>query len=158
MPAEVFFATPSLRKGPKAQNTVVYGAGHLFRAAWLSGAQEFLKDPWTADELFLRLRGPQSPRVSWNWGDSSLCLEGRLLATEQGAKVRLSATESALLRTLVQRRGAVVSRAVLSWAASCSEGRVIDTLVARIRSKIQMVTNAHEEPVLSVRGSGYRLP
>ena len=139
-------------------NLVVYGPAHLFRAAWLSGAQEYLRDPWQPEELFLRLRGPRTPFVEWTWGNRGLHLEGRSLVADDGTKTRLSTTEAELLRILVQRRGSAVTRGVLGWAASCSGGRVVDTLVARLRRKLQDLIGVEDDPILGVRGLGYRLP
>jgi DNA-binding response OmpR family regulator len=70
----------------------------------------------------------------------------------------LSAAEAGILRLLVQRQGTPVSRAVLGWGATCAEGRVVDTLVGRIRAKIRTLTRSEANPVVAVRGLGYRLP
>lgn len=155
MPAKQFFSTPDLRQN---HNLVVYGPAHLLRAAWLSGAQDYLREPWDPEELFLRLRGPQPPFVQWVWMDRRFKLEGVSLKREDGHKVRLSPTEAGLLRILVQRRGTTVSRGVLGWAASCSTGRVIDTLVGRLRRKLQDLAGVDDDPISGVRGLGYCLP
>ena len=130
----------------------------LFRASWLSGAQEYLREPWLPDELFLRLRGPRPAFVEWTWRDRWLRLEGCSLTTDGGLRVKLSPTEAELLRILVQRRGTAVSRGILGWAASCSSGRVVDTLIARLRRKLQDLIGVEDDPVPGVRGLGYRLP
>lgn len=155
IPASHFFSTPALRQ---TVNFVVYGPAHLFRAAWLAGAQDYLKEPWQPDELFLRLRGPQPPFLEWNWMERRLRLEGGSLGLEDGTRAKLSPAESELLRILVQRRGTVVSRGVMGWAASCSQGRVVDTLVARLRHKVQSLVGVDVDPIPGVRGLGYRLP
>ncbi len=138
---------------------LVYGPPHLFRKSWLSGAKDYLRDPWQPDELFLRMRGPLPVSSKWYWGECRLLLDGMTIRTDPGCvSVHLSRTESDLLRILVQRQGQVVSRSVLSWAAHCSEGRVVDTLMARLRGKLQRVAERNDDPVPSVRGLGYRLP
>jgi len=139
-------------------NLVVYGPGHLFRAAWLSGAQEYLKEPWQPDELFLRLAGPRPPFVEWTSHGLTFRLEGLRVSLEDGRCVELSAAEAELLRILVQRRGMAVSRGILGWAASCSPGRVVDTLVARVRRKLVVLSGHDTNPLPGVRGLGYRLP
>ena len=48
-PAQAFFSTPQLKR----LHVLVYGPAHLMRAAWLAGASDYLKEPWTAEELFL---------------------------------------------------------------------------------------------------------
>jgi len=136
---------------------VAYGPAHLLRAAWLAGAQDYLREPWEPEELFLRLEGPRPPRIAWETQGKWVRLEGLSVLPEGGEPVALTATEAELLRVLVQRRGRVVSREVLGSAAACSSGRVIDTLIARLRQKIQGFSG-NEDPIPSVRGRGYRLP
>lgn len=155
VPVTHFFAIPNLRK---RMCLVVYGPQYLFRSAWIAGAQEYLKEPWEPEELFLRLEGPRPPFVEWKTQGCTLRLEELTVTREGGPKVALSSAEAEFLRVLVQRRGVAVSRPVLGWAASCSSGRVVDTLVARLRRKIQELLGCDEDPIPSVRGLGYRLP
>jgi DNA-binding response OmpR family regulator len=150
----VFFSLPELRH---TTDLIVYGPPHLFRAAWLGGVVDYLREPWQPEELFLRLRGPLPSRVEWVWQDRKVRLEGLVLALDD-LRTKLSPTEADLLKILVQRRGMAVSRAVLGWAASCSAGRVVDTLVARVRRKLQGLAATEEDPIVAVRGLGYRLP
>ena len=154
----MFFSATRQRNAPSACDWVVYGPGHLFRAAWLAGARDYLKDPWTADELFLRIRGPERPHLSWTSCGLPLALEGRdLVGPEE--RVTLSTAEAGLLRALTERQGLPVSREVLGWAAWCSDGRVIDTLVGRLRAKLARVSGLRDiQTVESVRRVGYRLP
>jgi DNA-binding response OmpR family regulator len=127
------------------------------RAAWLAGASDYLKEPWTTEELFLRLRGPRSAVVDWSWQRHALRLEGTTLSTE-GPAVELTAAESEVLRMLVERRGLAVPRRILAWAAGCSDGRVVDTLVGRIRLKLRRATASAARSITAVRGVGYQFP
>lgn len=152
-PASLYFSTPELKRHPAA---LVYGPPHLLRAAWLAGVLDYLKEPWEPEELFLRLRGPRAAAVSWTFQGRELRLEGHAISTA-AQTVRLSITEAELLRLLVKRRGTAVPRHVLAWAAGCSERRVVDTLMARLRRKLA----ALEEPgarIVAVRGVGYTFP
>jgi len=157
-PASLFFSTPELRRGTGRTNVLVYGPGHLFRAAWLAGALDYLKEPWTEEELFLRLGGPSPGWLEWTWLGSRLRLAADQLSLENGARESLSPGEAEILRVLVQRQGTPVSRAVLGWAAACEEGRVVDTLVGRVRAKLRTLVGTDSNPIVSVRGLGYRLP
>jgi DNA-binding response OmpR family regulator len=157
LPAEQFFSQRQLRSGPEAVDLLPYGPAHLFRAAWLSGAQDYLREPWQPDELFLRLKGPRPPKLTWAVGAGTLSLEGCRLAGPTDA-VKLTSVEAELLRILVQRRGVAVSRAVLAWGAACSEGRAVDTLMGRLRIKVQRVSFPGAAVPEAVRGVGYRLP
>lgn len=156
VPAAAFFSTPELRRGAASFDVLVHGPAHLFRPAWLAGARDYLRAPWSADELFLRLRGPSPSWMEWDASGQVCRMEGSRLS--RGTEVvTLSGSEVALLRILVQRRGTPVSRAILGWVAGCSEGRVIDTLVGRIRKKLQKL-GAGDQGLVAVRGLGYRLP
>ena len=157
-PASVFFSTQELRRRTGRANVLVYGPPHLLRAAWLAGALDYLKEPWTEDELYLRLGGARPGWLEWRWEGTLLRLAADQVSLETGDLQELSPAEAEILRVLVQRQGTPVSRAVLGWAAGCSEGRVIDTLVGRVRTKLQTLTHATANPIAPVRGLGYRLP
>ncbi len=84
----------------------MYGPAHLLRKAWLSGARDYLKEPWHPDELFLRVRGPMPSSIKWDWGNGTLHLQGtRLRSKADSPMVRLTRAEADLLRVLVQRAG-----------------------------------------------------
>ncbi len=150
---QTYFSTPPLKKIP---SVLVYGPAHLMRAAWLAGAVDYLKDPWEPEELFLRLRGPRAAVVVWSCGPCAVRLEGGSISAS-GMKTKLSWSEAELLRMLVERRGCAVPRHLLAWAAGCVEGRVVDTLVGRIRRKLAGV-GASGPTITSVRGVGYVFP
>ena len=134
------------------------GASPADRSAWLSGVQDYLREPWTEEELFLRARGPRLTSVNWTWAGKRLHLEGRTLVAEDGVKVRLPATEALILGLLVQRRGQPVARNILAWEAKCSPDRVIDTLICRLRKKVQAAAGSPDDPILTVRNLGYQVP
>ena len=136
---------------------LVYGPAYLMRAVWLSGAVDYLKEPWDPEELFLRLRGPRTPAVVWAVRHQELRLEGAAL-TVDGRDVELSGAEAELLRLLVKRRGTPVPRRILAWVAGCNESRVVDTLVARIRKKIRHALGTPGRYIVAVRGVGYSFP
>jgi len=156
VPASQFLTIPLLRKLPCP--VLAYGASHLFRVTWLAGVWDYLREPWETEELFLRLRGFQPSFASWCWGGSKLTLDGLVLGSENGLTVCLTPAEADILRLLVARQGLAVSRAILALAGSVSEGRVVDTLIGRLRNKLKTVTNNTENPLTVVRGVGYRLP
>lgn len=158
LPAEQFFSHPELRRGAAALELVAYGPAHLFRATWLAGALDYLREPWSVDELFLRLRGPQPGITRWEDGGEMNVLEGATLSTGDRRSVKLSPAEAEVLRLLVQRRGIPVSREILAWRAHCSPGRVIDTLMGRLRTKLTRLRPGSPVVPEAVRGVGYKLP
>jgi DNA-binding response OmpR family regulator len=123
----------------------------------MAGALDYLRDPWQAEELLLRLRGPRPDLVTWTWEGQPFRLEGTIL-TAGDRRISLSGAEAALIRTLALRQPAPVSRSVLAWAAGCKEGRVVDTLVARIRGKVRDVFGPGPRAIHAVRDVGYRIP
>lgn len=155
LPADQFFSNQNLRR---SLAVLVYGPMHLFRAAWLAGAVDYLKEPWEPEELFLRLEGSRPAVLEWSWAGHRFRLEDKTLGVETGRLMHLPTTEADLLKILAQRRGLVVSREVLAWAANCSPGRVVDTLMARLRGRILSLSGAEGNPIPSVRGLGYRIP
>lgn len=158
LPADLFFSHPELRRGPGAVELLAYGPAHLFRASWLAGAQDYLREPWSVEELFLRLRGPQPGTTRWDAGGAVVVLEGAVLSAGGERSIKLSPAEAEVLRLLVQRRGLPVTREVLAWRARCSSGRVIDTLVGRLRAKLARVCPGSPAVPEAVRRVGYRLP
>jgi DNA-binding response OmpR family regulator len=127
------------------------------RAAWLAGAMDYLKEPWEPEELFLRIRGPRTAAVSCTWQGKSLRLEGIELRADDRT-VQLSAAEAELMRMLIKRRGMAVPRRILAWAAGCTDGRVVDTLISRIRVKLAEVAGTSAKCLVAIRGVGYSFP
>lgn len=158
VPTSTYFSTPAIRKGRISADVIVHGPAHLFRSSWLAGARDFLREPWAPEELFLRLRGARPSSILWEMSGRPCRLDGRYLTSDSDARIRLSTAEAGVLRVLVQRRGLPVSRAILAWESQCAEGRVVDTLVGRIRAKLARIIGLDTATILSVRGVGYRLP
>lgn len=154
LPVDQFFGPWAL---PRDIPLVVWGPPDQFRAAWQAGAWDYLKDPWSAEELVLRLRGPEPPSVRWDTSTGQAELRGAELSLVGHSVERLTAAEAQMLRLLVLRRGTAVSRAVLAWSARCGEGRVVDTLVGRLRQKLIGAGVPAPEGPVAVRGLGYRL-
>ena len=139
---------------------LVYGEAHLLRAAFLKGATDYLKEPWTVDELLVRA-GWRRPRVvSWTSLGVAFELEGTRLRGK--SHVELTAAEAALLGALVQRQGSTLSPDLLSQALYGSQrppaSRVLATLVSRLRGRLRAAGLADGNPIVSERGAGYRLP
>lgn len=156
--AQTWLGTPELGDLAKRFPIYVSGPQELFARAWMSGIQDYLREPWSAREFFLRLRGPRQTGVSWVVGAGEWTLEGTDLRLNNELIARLSWGESELLRVLVQRRGEPVGREVLGWAADCSGERSVDTMISKLRRRIRSCQRPEDPLPRSVRGLGYVLP
>ncbi|HUZ18570.1 MAG TPA: winged helix-turn-helix domain-containing protein [Spirochaetia bacterium] len=138
---------------------IAYGRGNDLREAFLTGCADYLKEPWTSEELAFRVNRvavPLSYRLPWG----SVRLLPLRVESEFGSQP-LSAQEHAILRTLLVCRDTVVSREVLSYAAwgrSRKTGsRAIDMHVSALRRKIRRLAPPDGEwgRIRAVRGTGY---
>ncbi len=142
---------------------VACGPPNLLRSAFLAGCADYLRDPWSADELglrALRLLEQGLGRYSFPWGE--LSFEGNDLRTPAGL-VALTLRESQVLRQLLAARGSAVPRDALAyraWGRPAAPGsRALDMQVASIRSKvIGAIPAAGPRFILAVRGEGYMIP
>jgi two-component system OmpR family response regulator len=128
-----------------------------------SGADDYLVKPFALAELHARLRSlrrrgrPERP-VVLEVGDMRLD-PARREASRAGIPIDLSAKEFALLETLMQRPGEVVSRIALiehAWdLAYETRSNVVDVYIRRLREKIDRPFG--RATIETVRGAGYRL-
>ena len=128
-----------------------------------AGADDYVPKPFEPAELTLRInailrrtlatRG-EAPEIVTFGPFSFNSARGEL--SREGATVRLTEAEVALLRILAQRPGEVVSREELAKRTGAGLERSVDVQVTRLRRKVEVDPRA---PVFlqTVRGVGYRL-
>jgi DNA-binding response OmpR family regulator len=123
------------------------------------GADDVLVKPFQLLELKARIRAlarRHVGRIEPNLKTPTLLLDTALRSVvRQGEPIKLSAREYALLHALMERPGAVLSRAQLeariySWG-SVVESNAVEFLLHKLRSKIGA------EQIENVRGHGWRI-
>lgn len=141
---------------------IAYGAPYDMRRAFLAGCFDYLKDPWGADELVLRLdrlfRVTHRPQA-WR----GLSLNGCILSSETGQE-ELSYVEAAILKTLLAHRGQVVPREALFYTIwghlPKNASRAVDVHISSLRKKILRLCADNDtgtSVITSVRRIGYTI-
>jgi hypothetical protein len=148
-----------LRAG--AELLLAWGPPHLLPACFLAGCDDYLKDPWTLEELEWRLRrllpDPRR-RYVFHWG--SFRLQPLRLLGARGASA-LSWPEMRILRLLADHPAQVVPREALYYAIwgrdAGGKSRVADVHVSRLRRKLLCLFPESAGALRAVRGQGYLL-
>ena len=150
---------------------ICYGPPENIGICLSAGSSDYLCEPWTPAELFSRVRR-SAAFGSITVQGCSISIAGRslrLVPPEPGPcfEVELSASEAAILRTLIKNRGCYIDRAALGAIISSRAGsgsRTVDMHVSRLRKKLQaLLAGASADPVpviqtASGRGWGIIIP
>lgn len=141
---------------------IACGPSGLLRSAFLGGCADYLREPWTPEELELRALAVLSRagrRFQFPWGTVSF--EGKDLRTPGGI-VALTHHESRLVRLLLRARGEPVPRSAIAcdlWGSPARvSGRAVDMHVAAARRKVRRTVPEAGRFIICVRGRGYMIP
>ncbi len=142
---------------------IAHGPAGLMRSAFLGGCADYLRDPWTPEELALRAQSAIARAhacFEFPWGEARL--EGHGLCTP-GGRAPLSHHEALILRALLRQRGRPVPRAALacllgSGALRGAGSRRIDVHVSALRRRVRSVVPEAGRFIVCVRGQGYMVP
>jgi hypothetical protein len=141
---------------------IAWGPAELMRGAFLAGCDDFLKEPWTPEELDLRAHAALSraeKRYLFSWGEVSF--DGKDLRTPDGVAV-LTLHESRILKALLRNRGRPVPREALAYsmadAAPSTTSRAVDVHIVALRKKVRCVVPEAGRFIQCVRSQGYMVP
>lgn len=130
------------------------------------GADDYMGKPFGAQELVARVKAilrrtgstPSAPDQPFTMGDLEIDPEA-LRARRQGVVLQLTTREVAVLKTLYDRAGRVVSRDQLydsCWGhGHFPNSRALDQFVSVLRRKVE-IDPSHPRIVVTVHGAGYR--
>ncbi|MGA2478074.1 MAG: winged helix-turn-helix domain-containing protein [Spirochaetia bacterium] len=165
LPDAALYAAPARQAQEICQQAtpvIAWGPAALLRSSLLAGCADYLKDPWTPEELELRALAVLSRaqrQYLFPWGTVSF--EGLDLCTPAGP-IPLTLHESRMLKVLLRSRGEPVPRDALSYAAGGTPGpagsRAVDVHVASLRRKMRAAIPAAGRFILCVRRQGYIVP
>ncbi len=142
---------------------IAHGPAGLMRSAFLGGCADYLREPWTPEELALRVQAAIARKracFEFPWGEARL--EGDELRTA-GGRAPLTHHEAVILRALLRQRGRPVPRAALGSllggrALRGAGSRRVDAHVSALRRRVHSVAPEAGRFIVCVRGQGYMVP
>lgn len=138
---------------------IAYGPVSLMEDAFAEGCADYLREPWTLEEL--EARALRFRRVRFRLGDFEYAYSAGILAGA-AASVPLPEEERRALELLLHRLGRIVPRAAFLRARGVGPGpgsRGPDMAVSRLRSRLETASGDPRAGTFlgAARNYGYRL-
>ncbi|WP_020611255.1 response regulator transcription factor [Sediminispirochaeta bajacaliforniensis] len=138
---------------------IVSGPASLLLRAFELGVADYLREPWSVEELLARC-GRIASRFPIPVSNGLLTITSEGI-TGPGGSVDLSAAEGKLLRLLCSVPGRLVGRMELALRVGLENGsRALDVHICHLRKKLVQAVpawaNAHQGPIICERAKGYR--
>ncbi|RKX79565.1 MAG: hypothetical protein DRP87_02685 [Spirochaetes bacterium] len=137
---------------------IAYGKDIFLKTAFLSGCEDFLKDPWSPEEMIIRsLRFINNRKIDIL--GVFLYLSPTCISSDHGSQ-NISVQEYTILKVLIQNRGTVVPREALYyalWGKPGGDSRVVDMHISSLRKKIKSLVpeSKLKGTIKTARKSGY---
>ncbi|MBN2050561.1 MAG: response regulator transcription factor [Spirochaetales bacterium] len=157
VPPDIFLNSETMERLTRRSIVIGYGSPGFLDAAFSSGCDDYLKEPWAYSELYTRVMRFNN-RFTFQTGSSTITLQGlRLYA--QGTHLPLTPHETQILKILLKHRGTPVPRNAFRYLATCGgeKSRSLDMHISSLRKKIARLTEVKKEaiPIITLRGWGY---
>ena len=139
---------------------IVYGGIDLLEKSFILGSCDYLKDPWTFNELEIRAkRFINRDELSFNWGNINF---SNSFIQSDNETIPFSVNEYKILSMLNNNSGKIISRENLHYRLGISNksSRVIDVYINSIRKKIKLLSKIdynNRNLIKTVRGKGYTI-
>lgn len=151
------------RTSPRLKQTtriIAFGPADLLTPSFLFGCWDFMKEPWDAEELYLRIRRDSLEAMPERSDSDGIHYDTSMMWTSRHA-VEIRPVEYRLLEILVSHADSLVSRDELALAllrTHNSSSRSLDMHISNLRKKMRIVSAPAPGPSIEVRrGVGYRL-
>lgn len=155
IPVELFC---SLDNKAFAAPVIAFGESKMLSMAYYAGCVDYLKSPWSIEEMYLRCKKLLNPDlITFSWGSVQFFPNE---AVSPHGKEKISYQEYVILKILIRHLGKVVPREVFQyflWGIPRERSRAIDMHISLLRKKIKnLIKNIEEKNIIkTVRGMGY---